>query len=415
MNRKISLEALILAIALVAVSAVALADWTQGIAAFNSGNYQVAAGHFTETTRSNPTWPGGYYMLGRCQSEMGSRPEAILSLQKAFELDPSDTDTIIALGQELMADNRYSETRTLLEEADSEAMPPALHSQATILLASAMLAEGKKDAAVIHLEERIVDDNANPALFRALGKAQEASGNQEEAFRSYSKAFELDHDEASGEAAIRTALSLAGRTTVADQRIEWYRQALGIGTQLAKLFPKVEHHLVTGHAAFGAEEFEAAEHSFRVTLTMDESNATVWYSLARTLGELDRADEAYDAFSRALDAAPDDAMARRIHSRMGQIAACRLDLESAAAHYRSAHKPDRAEEIESLATEFAGALTQLERLRATVKEIRLMGRELEELGDDQGVTAMRERAVAEQTKIREIEKNLEAVRNALCR
>ncbi len=43
-----------------------------------------------------------------------------------------------------------------------------------------------------------------------------------------------------------------------------------------------------------------------------------------------------------------------------------------------------------------------------------MERNLAELGDAQGVTAMRERAAAEQTKINEIEDNLEAVRTALC-
>ena len=100
---------------------------------------------------------------------------------------------------------------------------------------------------------------------------------------------------------------------------------------------------------------------------------------------------------------------------MGQIAACRLDLESATEHYRSARQADRAQEIESLATQFAGALAQLKKLRITVDEIQQMERQLAELGDTQGVTAMQERAAAERTKITEIEDNLEAVRTALCR
>lgn len=415
MKRKISLESIVLAIALVTISAVALADWTQGIAAFNTGDYQVAAEHFTEITRSNPTWPGGYYMLGRSQTEIGDGPEAILNLQKAFDLDPSDTDTIIALGQALMTESEFHETRQLLEEADTESMSPALHSQAAILLASAMLAEGEAEEAVNHLQGRIGEDTTNPALFRTLGKAQEGSGDQEGAFRSYSKAFELDHDEASGEAALRTALSIADESTAVDQRMVWYKRALAIGTQVATPFPSVEHFMVAGHAALGAEDFKTAERYFRAVLAKDETNAGAWYSLGRSLGELDREDQAYDAFSEALSSEPDEAMNRRIHGRMGQIAACRLDLNAASEHYRSADKAIRAEEIESLATEFASALTQLERLNATVKEIQQMERELEELGDEQGVTAMRERAALEQTKIAGIEQNLEDVRAALCR
>ncbi|RLE29132.1 MAG: hypothetical protein DRJ61_15160, partial [Acidobacteria bacterium] len=77
-------------------------------------------------------------------------------------------------------------------------------------------------------------------------------------------------------------------------------------------------------------------------------------------------------------------------------------------------KTDRAEEIGVLADEFSEALAQLEKHRSNVAEIQQMERDLAELGDAQGVTAMRERAAAEQTKINEIEDNLEAVRTALC-
>ena len=47
-------------------------------------------------------------------------------------------------------------------------------------------------------------------------------------------------------------------------------------------------------------------------------------------------------------------------------------------------------------------------------DLQQMERDLAELGDAQGVTAMRERAAAERSKIDEIEDNLEAVRTALC-
>jgi len=264
---------------------------------------QVAAKHFEETTRTKPSWPGGYYMLGRCQSELDQSTEA----------------------------------------------------------------------------------------------------------------FELDAEEISGAAAIRTALSLAGAALEADQKTRWYRKAMHIAAQLARLFPSVEYDLMAGQAALGAGDFEAAERWFRTALSKDEIDPVTSYFLGRSLSGLGRDSEAYDAFSAALGAAPDSDLARRIHGRMGQIAACRLDLETASGHYRSARQADRAQEIESLATQFAGALAQLKKLRITVHEIQQMERQLAELGDTQGVTAMQERAAAERIKITEIEDNLEAVRTALCR
>ena len=128
----------------------------------------------------------------------------------------------------------------------------------------------------------------------------------------------------------------------------------------------------------------------------------------------DQGMKAFKEFSAALALGPDDDLARRIHGRMGNIAACRLELESATSHYRLAGQDNRARKTQTLASQFAGALTQLEKLRATVTEIQGMERQLNDLGDTQGVTTMRESAVAEQSKIDAIEKNLEAVRSALC-
>ncbi len=415
MGRTTAFRSLILATAVVASGSLVSADWNEGLTAFNAGNYQVAAEHFAEITRTNPSWPGGYYMLGRCQSELDQGTEAIESLRKAYDLDASDANTVIALSRELMSGDFFAETLDILESTTVGELPPALRSEAAALLAAAMLGKDDAQGAIGILQERLREDGANPALFRILGKAQAATGDRESAFQSFSKAFELNPDELSGEAATRTALSLAGAALEADQKTEWYRHALAIGSRLATAFPKAEYDLLTGQAALGAEDFEAAERWFRAALSKDENDPETRYLQGRSLAGLGREDEAYDAFSAALTEGPDDELTRRIHGRMGQIAACRLDLETATDHYRSARQADRAQEIESLATQFAGALAQLEKLRATVDEIQQMERDLAELGDAQGVTAMRERAAAERSKIDEIEDNLEAVRSALCR
>lgn len=415
MEKRFTLRSIVLVFALVAVSAIALADWTQGISAFNSGNFEEAATHFTEITRSNPDWPGGYYMLGRSQSEMGLEKEAIQNLQQAYDLDSSDSDTVIALSQALMVENRFTETRELLEGDKTDAMSAPLRSQATILLASAMLGEGETGAAVVLLQERLAVDSDNSALNRLLGKAWAENGDLEGAYRSYARAFAVDSEESSGMAAITTALELKGEATSTDQQIRWSRKALEIGKQLANTFPNAEYDLMAGEAALGAEDFEAAEGWFRAALSKDESDPQAWYFLGRTLVALGQESDGYEAFSTALTAEPNGGLARRINGRMGQIAACRLDLELASTHYRSAMREDKAEQLDQLVVQFAEAQAQREKLSGNVREIQQMERELAELGDAQGVSAMRERAAAELTKIAEIEQNLQAVRSALCR
>jgi len=415
MHRTFILRSLALAILIIAPGAFAEADWNEGLTAFNAENYQAAAEHFAEITRTNPSWAGGFYMLGRCQSELEQGKEAVESLRKAFDLDSADANIVIALSRELMSEGEFADTQEILESTSPSQLPPSLRSEAAGLLAAAMLGVGDAQDAVDILLERLSEDGANPALFRILGKAQDDTEDREGAFQSYSKAFELDPGESSGEAAMRTAFSLAGAALEAKQKTHWYRLALGIGSQLATEFPTAEHDLMAGRAAMGSEDFEGAERWFRAALSKNDHDPESSYLLGRSLVGLGRDDEAFDVFSAALNATPDDELARRIHSRMGRIDACRLDLDTAAKHYRSAGKIDRAQEIEALAEEFAGALAQLEKLRATVKEIQQMEHDLADLGDNQGVTAMRERAAAEKNKIDEIEANLEAVRTALCR
>ncbi len=415
MGRTTAFRSLILATAVIASGSLALADWNEGLAAFNSENYQSAAEHFAEITRTNPSWPGGYYMLGRCQSELDQWTEAIESLRKAFDLDPSDADVVIALSRELMAGEQFDQTREILESTRLNELPPALRSEAAALLATAMVEEGDAQEAIGLLQECLAGEGADMALFRLLGTVQTLEGDDEEAFLSFSKAFESGSDEPSGEAATRAALTLAENTSESDAKIDWYRRALALGSRLATAFSNAEYDILAGQAALGAKDAEAAEKWFRAAVSKNEHNPETRYLLGRSLTGLGRDDEAYDSFSAALAFGPDIELARRIHGRMGRIDACRLDLDTASKHYRSAGKIDRAQEIEALAEQFAGALAQLEKLRATVKEIRQMERQLAELGDTQGVTAMRERAAAEQTKITEIEENLQAVRTALCR
>ena len=114
MKRRTVFRSFILAATVLAAHSVVLADWNEGLSAFETGNYEAAAGHFAEITRTNPTWPGGYYMLGRCQAAQEQGREAILNLQKAVDLDPSDAEAVIALSQVLIAEEKFGETRKLL-------------------------------------------------------------------------------------------------------------------------------------------------------------------------------------------------------------------------------------------------------------------------------------------------------------
>ena len=395
---------------LAATSSAANDHWSQGLAAFNEGSFDIAAEHFEAVTETNPSWPGGYYMLGRCHTGLGNTTAAIEMLTKAHELDPKDADTVVALGEALVAAGEpVADVSSLLES-----LPEELQSRAAAQLASVLVNDGKAAAAEAILLDCVAKNQEDPQLFRLLGQSQKSQGLIDRAFVSFSRAFTLDSDEASARAAIQSAFALAETEPDPVRQQQWFDHALEVSEALVEVVPTSENHRTAGQAAFAAHELENAVRHFRVAVKLDENDPKTLYLLGRTLVTLDREAEAEDVYSEALTKAPDDKLARLLHGQLGRLAACRLDLNGAAAHYRLADRPERAAEIEKLAAEFSDALAQLDKLKSTIAEIRGMEKELEALGDEQGVAAMQERAAVHQSEVNALEANLEDVRSALC-
>ena len=61
------LVAAAVAVAVVLAAGPAAADWNAGLELYKQGRFADAVEHFQAVVKSNPGWPGGYLMLGRCQ------------------------------------------------------------------------------------------------------------------------------------------------------------------------------------------------------------------------------------------------------------------------------------------------------------------------------------------------------------
>ena len=73
--------------------------------------------------KSNQLWPGGYQLLGRCQLATDQYEEALANLGKAAELGPDDSANVAVLARALMALDRYTEAREMLEGLDLVSRP----------------------------------------------------------------------------------------------------------------------------------------------------------------------------------------------------------------------------------------------------------------------------------------------------
>ena len=173
--------------------------------------------------------------------------------------------------------------------------------------------------------------------------------------------------------------------------------------------------LLAGEAARGAHQEEAAAKWFAAAVTERPQEPLARFYLGRTLADLDREGEAVEHLRAALGAAPEDELTRRIHRRLGRLLACRLELPEAARHYRAAGDDDRAGRIDEIAADIGTALERLATLRDDAAEMAAIEKELEALGDADGVQAVASRRENMLRQIAAIEANLSDVRAAFCR
>ena len=354
-------------------------------------------------------------MLGRCQLALEQHGDALDNLRMAVELDSGDPANAATLGRVLMAVDRYTEARELLEGLDPEKLSPPWKAETARMLARCLLAEDRAADAVAVLEACLDDDPDNAALHRAIAAAYRETGDRAAVLDHLAQAFSLDPDDkTSGQAATTAALALAAAASDDDLAAAFHARALELATRLATAAPEYENALLAGEAALGANQLEVAARWFAAAVKERPQEPVARYHLGRTLAALDRNDDAIGHLRAALGTAPDTELAVRIHGQLGRLLACRLELPEAARHYRAAGDDERAGRIDELAASFNKALARLAELRSDAAELAGIEAELEELGDANGVTAVVDRRKAMGREIAGIEDNLSEVRAALC-
>lgn len=114
-----------LALAMCVSALPAMAGWDEGVAAFTSKNYQVAAQHFQELVDAQPDGYRGHYMLGLSLQQLSRKEEALHHLRKAYDLNPNDLNTKLALGRAYYNLRRYADVSKLLGGVDASSLPGA--------------------------------------------------------------------------------------------------------------------------------------------------------------------------------------------------------------------------------------------------------------------------------------------------
>jgi len=266
----------------------------RGTAAMKQGDYKTAVLQFEKASRHIVDSPDVYYNLGKSYQQLDNLDAAQKNYQAALNLKPSDTDSMMCIGEILLKRQKWDEATAMYEKA-SLGLPP----DASLLtsLAKAAAGAGRTDAARIYLIRALrVDPNYATArydlgcLYRDVYMLPAEAVEQFDVF-------------------LRTADPREPHVSVAREKILQLKQV--IGRQALQLPPGAKRDPATGikFVAEGdkqraAKQFPKAEKAYRDALAADPFCQDAAFNLALLYKAKNNLPEAMKLLLRASNMEP---------------------------------------------------------------------------------------------------------------
>lgn len=165
----------------------------QGVAMFQNGQYQQAAGMFQQAIQQSPTNSDAYYNLAATYHQVGKLNKSANELnqaealyKKALDYNEGNQDAYRGLAVLLVDQNRPDAAQRLLDGwFTSNPTNPA----PKIELARLREEFGDKQGAKDYLQQALMLDPYEPRALAALGRIQESEGQTQLALNSYQRSL----------------------------------------------------------------------------------------------------------------------------------------------------------------------------------------------------------------------------------
>lgn len=339
---------------------------------FNQGDFGSAEHHARDLVARFPSHGFAWKILGMSLKQRGQSTDSLLSMQKAAELLPDDTEVHFNLGVNLMSHGQAAEA-TLSFKRAVELNPnygDTLHK-----LGLTLMSQGKYQKAADCFRQVLALDNNNPEahfnlgrMFQELGQLPEAEhcyrhviqnypeltdvhgdlawilhwqGRYDEATVSYQQALASNPQDAKAHGNFGLLLQTQGRLLDAKQ---CYQNALAINSEYAEIhnnlgivfhelglnqeaescyqralaikpdFAEAYNNLGLSLQALG--HLDQAETAYRNALSIQTNNSQVYNNLGIVFQARGQLIEAQACYQRALSIHPDDA---QLHNNLGAV------------------------------------------------------------------------------------------------
>ena len=252
----------VMLMALALVSTASYAGWPEGVAAFQKGDLTQAANEFKSVVDAQPEWPGGHYMLGWTYLRAKRNQEAITHLRKAYDLDKSNADYQLRLGEAYINAQRYADGVAVLSKIDAAALSdPKARPHLTKLKAVAYSKTGQTTAAIAEFKRAAEAEPNNAELWYQYGALAFNDGSNDVAVSALTKAAQLAPRDAAKQRSLAQALLKKGRTTRSGKETI-YKQAAAAAQKLVAADASADNLILHGECQLGAKDYDGAIASF---------------------------------------------------------------------------------------------------------------------------------------------------------
>ncbi|MEM7480633.1 MAG: tetratricopeptide repeat protein [Acidobacteriota bacterium] len=364
------------------MSGAAFAEWEAGVAAFKARNFAVAEKEFQEVAAKQPDWPGGHYMLGQVQLQLGKSKDALNALKKAYELKPGDVSYQYILAQAYLKTGGYSQAASMLQKINPSSLPSQQQGKYQQLLAVALDRSGNASGALSALRKAAEANPTDAKAWYNYGTTAFNAGDTATGASALEKAVNLNGSDAKVRTAYVNSLIRLGREKRGDSKQATYAKAAQAATPLASSSANYDTLLLVAEAQLGAKEYSAATSTLNRAKAKAGNDWLVHYYLAQAYTAAGNFNDAKAAGQLAVDRAASAADKKRAWQQVGFVGEKLKNYDEAIVAYRNAGDQagvNRVEENRNIASENATIEKENEEIRALEEERRRLEEEIKGL------------------------------------
>ncbi len=311
-------QALVLLLCPLQMSAQSGSDYERGVAAFQSGDYSVAASLFAGVESASPGTTDALLYEAKSFVHLENFAAADNALRRYVTLHPDSEDALYLLGFILHRENKPGESLEVYTKAAARKPPTA--DDLKIVALDYVLLNDYADA-IKWLEKAVQLDATNKDAWYYLGRAYYTRGLLEPARKAFETVLTLDSRDAKAENNLGLILESQAKL---DDALAAYRQA--IAWQAKNPHESEQPYVNLGSLLIQEDRAEEAIPSLEKAVALAPADATCHLKLGTAYLRLARLAEARQELEKAAQLEPENAS---IHYQLGRF-------------YKQVHEIDRA-------------------------------------------------------------------------